>query len=158
MDPTCFFRGNPNCPHVDCDHKFLALRPGYCPCLSYRPGLHQARDKGFAVRSLDFMKEQRRSRRILASVPVEILSSGGPQAALTAVINLHGALILSSVHWPSGSELRIKNPETGLEVRGRVVWSGSADRSGTYKLGIEFKASAPDFWGARYDPHGEEAP
>lgn len=104
------------------------------------------------------MKEQRRSRRTLASVPVEIQSDAGPQAALTAVINLHGALILSSVNFPSGSELRIKNPQTGLEVRGRVVWSGSPDRSGTYKLGVEFEASSPDFWGARYDPNGEEAP
>ena len=104
------------------------------------------------------MKEQRRSRRILASVPVELQSDGGPQAALTAVINLQGALILSSVHWPSGSELRIKNPETGLEVRGRVVWAGSPDRSGTYKIGVEFRTSSPEFWGARYDPHGEEAP
>jgi hypothetical protein len=104
------------------------------------------------------MKEQRRSRRILASVPVELQSDGAPQAALTAVINLQGALILSSVNFPSGSELRVKNPETGLEVRVRVVWSGSPDRSGTYKLGVEFKSSSPGFWGARYDPQGEEAP
>jgi hypothetical protein len=104
------------------------------------------------------MREQRRSRRILASVPLEIQSNGGPQAALTAVINLHGALILSSVNWPSGSELTIKNPETALEVRGRVVWSGSPDHTGSYKLGVEFKASSPEFWGERYDPHGEEAP
>jgi hypothetical protein len=104
------------------------------------------------------MKEQRRSRRIIASVPLEIQSSGGPRAALTAVINLHGALILSSAHWPSGSELTIKNPETGLEVRGRVVWAGSPDRNGTYKIGVEFRASSPDFWGARYDPQAEEAP
>jgi hypothetical protein len=104
------------------------------------------------------MREQRRSRRILASVPVEIQSSGDPHAALTGVINLHGALILSSIHWPSGRELRIKNPETGLEVRVRVVWSGSPDRTGTYKLGVEFRVSSPGFWGARYDPQGEEAP
>jgi hypothetical protein len=104
------------------------------------------------------MREQRRSRRILASVPVNILSSGQPQAALTAVINLHGALILSSVNLPSGRELRIKNPETGLEVPGRVIWSGTQDRDGSYKLGIEFQAFSPGFWGNRYDPEAEEAP
>ena len=103
------------------------------------------------------MKEQRRSRRILASVPVVVQSNREPLAALTAVINLHGALILSSVNWPPGSELTIKNPETGLEVRGRVVWSGRQDRDGSYKLGVEFQASSPEFWGERYDPHGEEA-
>jgi PilZ domain len=109
------------------------------------------------VQSVDNAREQRRSRRILASVPVEIQSSGEPQAALTAVINLHGALILSSVNLPSGSEIGIKNPETGLEVRGRVVWSGSSDQTGPFKLGIEFQRSSPDFWGERYDPDGEGA-
>jgi hypothetical protein len=103
------------------------------------------------------MKEQRRSRRIVASIPLEIQSDGGPQSALTAVINLHGALILSFVNWPSESSLRIKNPETGLEVRARVVWSGSRDTNGSYKLGVEFQASSPEFWGELYDPHGEEA-
>jgi PilZ domain len=103
------------------------------------------------------MREQRRSHRILASVPLEIQSNGEPQPALTAVINLHGVLILSSVNWPSGSDLRIKNPETGLEVRGRIVWSGSPDPGGSYKLGVEFQAMSPEFWGERYDPHGEEA-
>jgi hypothetical protein len=103
------------------------------------------------------MREQRRSRRILASVPLEIQSNGEPQSALTAVINLHGALILSFVNWPSGSDLMIKNPGTGLEVRARVVWSGSPDPNGSYKLGVEFQASSPEFWGELYDPHGEEA-
>jgi hypothetical protein len=103
------------------------------------------------------VREQRRSRRILASVPLEIQLKGEPQPALTAVINLHGALILSSVNWPSGSDLRIKNPETKLEVRARIVWSGSQDPTGSYKLGVEFQASSPEFWGERYDPHSEEA-
>jgi PilZ domain len=104
------------------------------------------------------MREQRRSRRIVASIPLEILSNGEPQSALTAVINLHGALILSFVDWPSESNLRIKNPDTGLEVRARVVWSGSRDPNGSFKLGVEFQASSPEFWGERYDPQGEEAP
>jgi hypothetical protein len=104
------------------------------------------------------MRDQRRSRRILATIPVQIQSAGRLQAALTAVINLHGALILSSVNFPAGSELSIKNPETGLEVRGRVIWSGSPDRTGSYKLGVEFLVSSPGFWGDRYDPNAEEAP
>lgn len=104
------------------------------------------------------MREQRRSRRVLASVPLEIQSTGQPQSALTAVINLHGALILSFVNWPSGSTIRIKNSGTGLEVSARVVWSGSRDTNGSYKLGVEFQTSSPEFWGELYDPHGEEAP
>lgn len=104
------------------------------------------------------MKEQRRSRRILASIPLEIQSNGESRPALTAVINLNGALILCPVNWAPGSELRLKNPENGLQVQGRVVWSGTENSAGSYKLGVEFQVASPDFWGARYDPQGQEAP
>jgi hypothetical protein len=104
------------------------------------------------------MREQRRSRRILASVPLEIQSDEGPQPATTAVINLNGALILSPLNWPTGSELRIKNPDTELQTLGRVVWCGNHDSTGWYKLGVEFRDSSPEFWGELYDAQGEEAP
>src|ERR1700693_3207750 len=58
------------------------------------------------------MREQRRSRRILASISLEIEWDGAPQPAMTAVINLNGALILSGLNWPTGCELRIKNLDT----------------------------------------------
>jgi hypothetical protein len=104
------------------------------------------------------MKEQRRSRRIVAIVPLEIDSNGDVLPASTAVINLNGALILSAVNWPPGSDLAIRNPGTGREVRGRVVWSGTQDPARSYKLGIEFYSASPEFWGESYDLHGEEAP
>jgi hypothetical protein len=104
------------------------------------------------------MKEQRRSRRILATVSLEIDSNGDVLPASTAVINLNGALILSAVNWPPGTELAIRNPGTGREVRGRVVWSGTRDPSRSYKLGVEFPSASPEFWGESYDLHGEEAP
>jgi hypothetical protein len=102
------------------------------------------------------MKEQRRSHRILASIPVELQSEGEPELALTAVINLNGALILSAANWPTGSHLRIQNPETELHTLARVVWCGNQDATGSYKLGVEFQVSAPEFWGERYDPEGPE--
>src|SRR5580700_10249802 len=104
------------------------------------------------------MREQRRSRRILASIPLEIQSDEEPQPALTGAINLNGALILSPVNLPVGSDLRIKNPDTGLQTQGRVVWCGNLDSTGWYKLGVEFQASSPEFWGDRYNAQGEEAP
>ena len=103
------------------------------------------------------MREQRRSRRILASIPLEIEWDGQPQPAMTAVINLNGALILSPLNWPTGSELRIKNPDTELQTLGRVVWCGNLDATGWYKLGVEFRDSSPEFWGELYDAQGEEA-
>lgn len=104
------------------------------------------------------MKENRRSRRILASVPLEIQSGGEPQAALTAVINLNGALILSPINLPAGSDISIRNSETGVETHGRVVWCGTRDGTGSYKLGIEFREASAEFWGAHYNSYAEEAP
>jgi len=60
------------------------------------------------------MVEHRRSRRILASVPLKVEVQGKPHRVLTAVINLHGAMILSPVEWPSGSELKVENTDTGV--------------------------------------------
>jgi hypothetical protein len=97
-------------------------------------------------------KEHRRSRRVLASVPLEIQWGGKCQMALTAVINLHGVLILSSVNCPSGTTLTIKNQKTGREVGVRVVWSGNEEsKTGGYKLGVEFQASYPEFWAEDYN-------
>jgi hypothetical protein len=104
------------------------------------------------------MREERRSRRVLASIPLEIQSNGESRPAWTAVINLNGALILSTVNAAPDSELAIKNPDTGLEIRGRVVWCGSQDRNGLYKLGVDFLSASHDFWGERYSAQGEEAP
>jgi hypothetical protein len=104
-----------------------------------------------------YMGEHRRSRRIVASVPLEAEMAGRQHLVLTAVINLNGALILSPMDWPAGSNLKIKNADTGIEVNGRVVWCGHESDAG-YKLGIEFEAAVPEFWGEAYDPHGVEVP
>jgi hypothetical protein len=94
----------------------------------------------------------RRSPRILASLPLEISETGSTMMAWTAVINLNGALILSSVNWPGGTELEFRNPRTEVRVRGRVVWSGDISQNGLHKLGVEFDRSSPDLWGKDYDP------
>jgi len=101
-------------------------------------------------------QEHRRSPRILAAVPLVIHSSGESLEVVTAVINLHGALILSPVNWPQGTTLTIDSKKTGLRIRGRIVWSGSKEPTGFLKLGVEFESASPDFWGDEYDPQGEE--
>ncbi len=88
----------------------------------------------------------REGRRIPLGIrPIQYLST-----AITAVVNLHGALILSPVLWPPGTILEITNEKTKLSARGRVVWSGTKDDSGSYKLGIEFETPASGFWGNDY--------
>jgi PilZ domain len=104
------------------------------------------------------MQDQRRSRRVLKTLPLEILANGEVIPATTAVINLNGALILCSVKWPQGSELKFRNAENGVMVRGRVVWSGDATPNGLHKLGVEFTAASPDLWGFHYDPNSLETP
>ena len=102
-------------------------------------------------------KEHRRSPRILATVALVIHSGGESLEVVTAVINLHGALILSPVNWPQGTMLTVDSKETGLRVRGHVVWSGSKEPTGFHKLGVEFESAAPQFWADQYNPSGEEA-
>jgi hypothetical protein len=105
------------------------------------------------------MTDQRRSRRILAAVSLEILANGEAIPASTAVINLHGAMMLCSVKWPQGSELKFKNPENGVLVRGRVVWSGDdLAPNGLHKFGVDFTAASPELWGSHYDPSSLETP
>jgi hypothetical protein len=104
-------------------------------------------------------KDQRRSRRILASVPLEVRVGTDTCIVLSAVINLNGALVLSPQNWSPQSVLHITNRHTGAETDARVVWSGSRTEAGTYKLGVEFQGISPEFWGDDYDAEGgEEAP
>ena len=93
--------------------------------------------------------QRRRSPRIVARIPLEVQPLES-LAATTAVINLHGALILSAVPWVSGTLLKIRNHKTNRSIRARVVWTGSADDAGLYKLGVEFEDSESGFWGADY--------
>lgn len=104
------------------------------------------------------MNEMRRSRRVLATVPLEIFATGDVIPASTAVINLNGALILCSVKWPQGSGLKFRNPENGVVVEGRVVWSGDVAPNGLHKLGIEFARACPEIWGSHYDPNSTDTP
>jgi hypothetical protein len=105
------------------------------------------------------LKENRRSRRILASVPLEVRVGEDTCIVLSAVINLNGALVLSPKNWSPQTVLHVTNRHTGAETNGRIVWSGSRTEAGTYKLGVEFQSAAPEFWGDDYDAEGgEEAP
>jgi hypothetical protein len=102
------------------------------------------------------MKEERRSRRIVARVPLGVQPMKFPEEAETAVINLHGALIITVTEWPVGTILKIMNQQTHREISGRVGWVGPQDPAGRFKVGIEFETPVTDFWGAAYDVEGEE--
>jgi hypothetical protein len=102
------------------------------------------------VSSEQAAKEGRRSPRIVAHIPLDVRPLQEASTAVTAVINLHGALILSHVPWPSGTALQIRNQKTNRSIRARVVWTGAKDGSGSYKLGVEFEGPESGFWGDHY--------
>jgi hypothetical protein len=71
------------------------------------------------------MKEQRRSRRLIATMSLKIDSNVDLLPVATPVINLNRALMLSAVNWPPGAGLAIRNPggpgSAGVESFGREL-------------------------------------
>jgi hypothetical protein len=105
--------------------------------------------------SEEMAKEGRRSPRIVARIPLDVQPVQESAAAVTAVINLHGALILSAVQWPAGTTLNIRNRKTNRSIRAQVVWAGPDDGTGSYKLGVEFDDAESGFWGEDYSVSGK---
>jgi hypothetical protein len=94
-------------------------------------------------------KEIRRSPRIVACIHLD-MQPLQPLAATTAVINLHGALILAAGPWASGTRFKIRNRKNNRSIRARVVWTGPLDEAGLQRLGVEFEEPESDFWGDDY--------
>ena len=93
--------------------------------------------------------EQRRSPRIVRLVPLTLTDGDRTVDAESAVINAHGALILSPAPFVLGTAVSLTNRRTAASIEGRIVWE-EVDPSAAFKLGIEFERPAPDFWGADY--------
>jgi hypothetical protein len=98
------------------------------------------------------MTEIRRSLRLIAHIPVR-LTVGQDRAVhgTTAVVNRHGALVLSPVGYAAGTLLKIQNEITLEATACRVVWASQDDQRNTHKLGVEFVDDAPMFWGVVYE-------
>jgi hypothetical protein len=100
--------------------------------------------------------ENRRSPRILKRVPLRLMPEGAPvHEAYTAVINVHGALVVSPISCSDGSVIEIENKNSGALARARVIWCGVREEGTGFKLGLEFLEN-PDFWGEDYDSEGEQ--
>jgi hypothetical protein len=92
----------------------------------------------------------RRSPRVLARVALRLSTERLSGSAVTAVINRHGAMVLSSVKWSVGERVWVMNLGTEARCEARVVWEGREDPNGLYKLGLEFEAASASFWGEDY--------
>jgi hypothetical protein len=96
--------------------------------------------------------ENRRSKRILRRVPLRLESGLGPaHEAYSAVINLHGGLVISPIGFQNHAIVALTNLINGAVSRARVVWSGGLDAGTGFKLGVEL-LDGVDFWGDAYDP------
>jgi hypothetical protein len=95
--------------------------------------------------------DNRRSPRVLLRLGIVIEEPAPACPAHTAVVNRHGALILSPRSYGAEAELRVRHLEWDSPARFRVVWEGGADQGGWHKLGIELLDERPNFWGPDYE-------
>lgn len=70
---------------------------------------------------------------------------------MTAVVNRHGALLLSPIEYQEGTTLSMRNELTAEATNCRVTWIGSTESGTVHKLGVEFVDAAPTFWGKAYE-------
>jgi len=107
------------------------------------------------VRSITLLPddERRRSRRVAMRCPLTLRWRETVHRARTAVVNDHGALVLSPFTCPQGTVLDVENPETGRRARARVVWGwfGDAKQGSRFRLGVEFLEALSGFWGEEYE-------
>ncbi len=107
--------------------------------------------------SLLATRKDRRSPRIVLRIPVEfyVESEDLSFRAETAVVNRHGALVLSPQRLSEGAIAQVENMQNGIVARFRVVWYGGEDLPGRHKLGLEMIDQHEAFWGTEhYDASG----
>ena len=100
--------------------------------------------------------QQRRSQRILLSVPILVSgqhANGSPFSERTKaqVVNAHGALIHLREPVLTGQKLRIKHLATNEEV-GCTVADISAGSTDTPEVGVAFSKPCPSFWRVSFPP------
>lgn len=100
--------------------------------------------------------QQRRSQRILLSIPILIggqRANGSPfsERTTTLVVNAHGSLIRLRERVLVGQKLRMKNLGTNEEMACTVmdINPGSADIP---EIGVAFAGPCPRFWRVSFPP------
>ena len=102
------------------------------------------------------MAQQRRSQRVLLSVPVIVSgehAGGAPfeEHTRTLVVNAHGALILLREHVLVGQVLNVTHRGTGVGIE-CTVKDINAGQHGKAEVGIEFVQANPGFWKVWFPP------
>ena len=99
---------------------------------------------------------QRRSQRVLLSVPLRISGKGMNGAPFvehtkTLIVNAQGALLQLREPLQEGQTLSVRNVATGEEVLCKVV-DLNPSANGVSELGVEFARPNPHFWRVSFPP------
>ena len=99
---------------------------------------------------------QRRSQRILVSVPIRVsgkLPNGRAfsEHTSTLVVNAHGALAMLKETVQSGQVLTVQNVATQDEIDCRVI-DVNTGPDGIAEIGLEFLKASPKFWHVSFPP------
>ena len=99
---------------------------------------------------------RRRSQRVLMQVPVRIRGTDAQGKAIdeeteTLAINAHGALVLLTARFTSGTTIHLQHKRTQEEQECHVVFLGPV-RSGKAEIGLEFTAPNSNFWRVAFPP------
>jgi len=94
--------------------------------------------------------ERRRSPHLLRDVALLVRGESAEhqpflEETFTISISQHGVLMLLAARVALGQVLTLVNPETHIEVTGRVARFGS-NYGGLAQVGIEFAQATPGFW------------
>ncbi len=99
---------------------------------------------------------QRRSQRILLSVPLRVTGkrmngSSFTEHTNTLIVNAHGALIQLREAVHNGQALSLKNMGTGEEAHCTVM-DVNEGPNGVPEVGVEFDEANPQFWRVSFPP------
>jgi hypothetical protein len=99
---------------------------------------------------------QRRSQRILLTVPIEVSGISSNSAVFsertsTLVVNAHGALIQLRERVVAGQKLRMRNATTKEEISCAVM-DINPGNTVIPEVGVEFSTPNPHFWRVSFPP------
>jgi len=99
---------------------------------------------------------QRRSQRVLLSVPLRVTGKRADNTAFaehtnTVIVNAHGALIQLREAVQVGQLLSLKNIATGEEEHCSVM-DVNEGPNGVPEVGVEFRKPNPRFWRVAFPP------
>ena len=100
-------------------------------------------------------EERRRSQRVIIRVPVtmEVTLQGQKikVSAHTVAVNIHGAMVLCSRMFDSGTKLELVNDRSRERAAARITRVPRESAEG-YLIPVEFTAPSPVFWQISFPP------